>query len=110
MYRWLQADGAPAGPLHRSPETAARWLARAAARPRSRPAPVSLVREDRAGRRRPLRAVERDAVVAELEQLAPRSRSARRWVSRARRMVATRSRRRRSLPRLTAHLMRRDDP
>ena len=104
-YRWLTAEGAPAGPLHRSPATAARWLSRAAARPRSRPAPTSLVRMAGAGRY-PLRSIERAELVAELGRLDVRSRSARPWVRRARRTAELRDRRRRSLPHLTAHLNR----
>lgn len=102
-YRWLTAQGAPCSPLHRSPQTAARWLARQARRPRIRPAPASLSYEVD-GRRRWLSAVDREHLVRAAIAAPARSESARPFLRRQARTAQARLRRRASLPRLTSRL------
>lgn len=103
-YRWLTAKGAPAGPRHRSVETAAAWLARQARHPRTRPAPAVLVRERAPGRHSALSAAERARLVilTPAPQRAPAT--AERYLARARSSSRARARRRSSLPLLTARL------
>jgi hypothetical protein len=110
-YRWLTGEGLEAGPRHRSLATAARYLARCAREPRTRPAPTALVVEwvtpaSRRVRRRPLTGEEREALQQELSIVDVRSLSARAWVKRQARQAGERRRRRAALGRLTGRLER----
>lgn len=112
-YRWLTAEGVPCSPLHRSPTTAGRWLARQARRPRTRPRPSCAVveRTTLAGhvRRRALTAPEAHALIAAVVDAGPGRvpASAERWLTRRALALRARERRQRALPKLTAHLTRR---
>lgn len=110
-YRWLTPEGEAAGPRHRSLETAARWLARQAREPRTRPRPSVLVAEwetpvSRRHRRRPLLAEERERLLQALAEVDVRSRSAQPWLRRLGRQVSERRRRRAALTRVTGRLSR----
>lgn len=84
-YRWLTSEGRPCSPWHRSPETAARWLARQAREPRIRPRPRLLVAEwttrvTKRPRRRPLLAPERAQLIRGLPGYGQVPNSALSWL------------------------------
>ena len=108
-YRWLDADGEPVSPLHRTATTAANWLARQAIEPRIRPRPRMLVGEEigyqhaSRPRRWPLLDIEvRDLIAGVTLSQVPLS--ARGWLGRILARTSQRRRRRMATRRLTSQL------